>query len=50
MEACGYISNEPMNDDIRILSRAQRNMTPEQLLELRKIAQKLFSKAFDDLD
>lgn len=54
MEACGYLDPEPkdsdipLNSDIRILSRAQRKMTPEQLTQLKKIAQSLFSKAFDD--
>ncbi len=54
METFGYLDPEPkdtdvpLNQDIRILSRAQRKMTPEQISQLKKIAQSLFSNAFED--
>lgn len=49
MELCGYISPDstmPENDDIRIIARAGKKMTPEQTEQLRKYAEYMFPEAF----
>jgi transcriptional regulator with XRE-family HTH domain len=55
LEAAGYLTSinkieEEVNPDLRILAKAQRNMTPEQIKQLRAIAESIFMDAFKDIE
>lgn len=54
LEVAGYLNpkeraDEEANPDIRLLAKAQRNMTPEQLKQLRTIAESVFADAFKNI-
>lgn len=51
MELCGYVTPNslmPDNNDIRVIARAGKKMTPDQTEQLRKYAEYMFPEAFKD--
>lgn len=55
LEVAGYLTpregtDEGTNPDMRLLAKAQRNMTPEQLKQLRAIAESVFADAFKNIE
>ncbi len=55
LEVAGYLTpkestKEETNPDMRLLAKAQRNMTPEQLKQLRTIAESVFADAFRNIE